>query len=289
MQMKNMYSIWAELPSPLKTEFRNLFQSYASHIYERNGLVLTSYVPSEMGGNMPAEDYLVHMKEEQLPQCYITQSFGECSHSRFISRFLDHRIYKEPEIFGYFPEFMVVDLKRLGSRPVPESYEQLCLEDYKGEICLIGSPKIPDPMAALYIYRKLGEEAMIQFIKNIGNFASPVDTIRDIGKSTNEFGSIFIMPSLFASVCAEKRHTAVIIPKTGVIAEPMIFMEHRDACVGGYIREFLFSKEMKFMLENKQFVFADGSLQRIDTLCQKSICPELEFVYLRMIQFSDAD
>ena len=105
-----MYSIWAELASPIKTDFRNAFLKYSERIYNAEGIKLTSYIPSEMGGNMLHQDYLMNMSEEQLPECYVTGSFGECSGKVFYKRFIETGIYDPPEIFGYFPELIAKDL-----------------------------------------------------------------------------------------------------------------------------------------------------------------------------------
>lgn len=280
-----MYSIWAELASPLKADFKRLFHDYSRQVFDRDGQILTSYIPSEMGGSMPKSDYLTYMEDSELPQCYVTMSFGECSYKDFINKWLKTGVYCEPNIFGYFPEVMVIDLKRLGDRPVPYFYEDLCRPEYQGEICLIGSPKIPDPMLAYFIYKKLGKEDMILFIQNIGGFASPVDTIRHIGKSTNRFGSIFIMPTLFAAVCSDKMHAKVIIPKTGAIAEPFIYMKHKNAKDSEYIKEFLYSDGVRQLLEQNQFAFHDTENIPIDSMFHKGIYPEIEMIYQSMKEY----
>jgi len=274
-----MYSIWAELASPIKTDFRNAFLKYSEKVYEKEGVKLTSYVPSEMGGNMTKKDYLVNMSCEQLPECYVTGSFGECSNKIFYKRFLETGIYDAPEIFGYFPELMVVDCKRLGKRPVPCKYEDLCSDTYKGEICLIGSSAVPDPTAAVLIYRSVGKAGIKSFVNNINSFAAPVDTIRHIGKTSNRFGSVFIMPSLFAQVCAEKENVAVIIPEKGAAAEPLIFMCKRNSAVKKYIRNFLFSYEVKRIFEEKTFSAVEYENVKIDELCKQSITEELDEIF----------
>lgn len=282
MQVVYMYSIWAELASPLKTDFRNAFLKYSEKIYNTEGIKLTSYVSSEMGGNMPQKDYLINMSEEQLPECYVTGSFGECSSKLFYSRFLKTGIYENPQIFGYFPEVMVVDCRRLDKRPIPHKYEDLCNEIYKGEVCLIGSSAIPDPTAAVLIYRSMGIEAVRKLKENINSFAAPVYTIRHIGRSSNKFASVFIMPSLFAEVCAEKENVTVIIPEKGIAAEPMVFMYKKNSQIKKYIKQFLFSDEVKRIFETKKILPADCKKIRIDELCKKSITEELEEVFSLM-------
>lgn len=277
-----MYSIWAELASPIKTDFRNAFLKYSERIYNTEGIKLTSYIPSEMGGNMLHQDYLMNMSEEQLPECYVTGSFGECSGKVFYKRFIETGIYDPPEIFGYFPELMVVDCKRLGKCPVPRKYEDLCSDTYKGEICLIGSSAVPDPTAAVLIHRSIGTEGVMKFKRNINSFAAPVDTIRHIGRISNNFASVFIMPSLFADVCAEKENVEVVVPENGAAAEPLIFMCKRNSAVKKYMKQFLFSNDVKILLEEKSFLSVEYNRIKIDKLCKKSITEELDEMFSLM-------
>lgn len=274
------YDFWAELASPLKTDFRNAFLDYAGEVYERTGLVLSVYVPAAMGGDMPREDYLMRMPREELPDCLFTMSFGECSHPEFRRRILDRGIYGGWEAVAYFPELMVADTVRLGDRPVPLAYEELTKECYRGEIALVGSPAIPDPTVPLYLYRRLGRAALEQFARNIRGFAAPVNTIRHIGKSSNHFASIFIMPALFAFVCGEKPGARVILPREGAAAEPMVLLTRGDTEKSGLIRRFLFSDPVKVLFEKKGFPHGTEPFLPVAADCRRElICPQLTEVY----------
>jgi hypothetical protein len=274
------YDFWAELVSPLKSDFRNAFYQYAGEVYRSRGIALTAYLPAAMGGDMLSEDYLTYLPESELPECLLAMGFGECSSLEFARRILSGGIYEQIETAAFFPELMVADLERLGSRPVPENYEDLADEAYFGEISIIGNPKLPDPTAALYLYRKLGRDALVQFARNIHAFAAPVDTIRHIGKKSNNFASIFIMPSLFAFVCKEKTGAKVIIPPKGAAAEPILFMSKNASEKSRLIRSFLYSEPVRKLFAEKCFPMAGDEFLSIDPVCKKTcICEELEEVF----------
>lgn len=274
------YDFWAELVSPLKTEFRTAFLQYAGEIYDSCKLPLTAYIPATMGGDMPREDYLMNMHPDDLPECILTMSFGECSHPKFAERILARGIYSQIEAAAYFPELMVVDTVRLGGRPIPGAYEELADDIYRGEIALIGSRQFPDPTVPLYIYRELGAQALARFAENIHAFAAPVTTIRHIGKHSNDFASIFIMPSLFAFACAEKPGARVVIPRAGAAAEPIILMSKRFTETSRLIRHFVFSDHVRKMFADKRFPMAEAEFIPIAVCCKKElICSELEEVY----------
>jgi len=243
-------NLWAELPSPMKTDFREAFYTYAAGIYRKEKRIINAYVPAAMGACMPEEDYLIHMQPEELPDVYLCMSYGECSSGGFISRLLDTGVYAYPRPWCYFPELIAADLVQLEMHGVkcPESYNDLIDPAYEGLICLIGNRNLPDPMLPLYIYHRYGREGLKALCKNIRGTAGPSSTIRYIGKEYNPYGAIFVMPALFTRICLEKRNVRVIVPESGVLAEPIIYLkktqlEKEDENTAACIDEFLFSEQ----------------------------------------------
>ena len=80
---KRPYDLWAEVPSPIKTRLRNAFTAYAEECFQKDGILLKAYVPAQVGGNMPKEEYLKGMKPEDLPDACFLMDFGECSEATF--------------------------------------------------------------------------------------------------------------------------------------------------------------------------------------------------------------
>ena len=274
---------WAEVASPLKNPLKEAFLNYAGKLYENKNILLSSYFPSCMGGDMPSSDYLINMELKNIPKNFLTMGFGECFTSSFYEKFIKSGIYTHAEIIAWFPETMVIDVRRLGSRPVPKSFFDLTDSCYCGEICIIGTPQIPDPLAALFIYKQFGLTAAKAFAHNLAGFGAPVNAIRHIGRNSNTFGSIFIMPLLFANVCRELKNALVIQPSEGYLAEPFILYSKAENCDNEkrrYIKEFLTSKVFEEISSEKIFFKADSrNNQKIFHLCQNTYFPELEFVY----------
>ena len=63
------------------------------------------------------------MKPEDLPDACFLMDFGECSEATFAA--LAEKAYEKPEIRAWFPEVMAVDIRRLGERKIPETYDDL--------------------------------------------------------------------------------------------------------------------------------------------------------------------
>lgn len=274
--------LWCETASPVKNGLKDAFFEYAAQIYEEKKIVLSSYFPSAMGGDMPATDYLFNMNPEELPENLLTMSFCEISTDSFINRYIKTGVYKTIDSVAYFPLVMVCDKTRLETKnlPIPENYTDLCNSCYKNEICIIGVPGLPDPTVALHIYKTLGKKASMDFSMNIAGFGAPVNVIRHIGKSSNNFGSIFVIPLLFAKVCQEKKSALIITPESGFIAENFVFLSkslesEKSKLIHAFFTNSLFTNVM----EKKYFpTQLDSSIARINSELQ-CYYPELAEVY----------
>lgn len=273
--------LWVELPSPLKISVKNAFFDFAKKVYEKNGRVISSYFPSVMGGDMPKEDYLINMSPEKVPENYLAMAFGESSSPVFYRKFIETGLYRQRKTVAWFCETMVVDVKRLGHRPLPASYFDLVNPCYKGEVCIIGTPEIPDPLLPLFIQKKLGKKGSEELIKNIAGFGAPVNAIRHIGKSSNHFGSIFVMPLLFANVCRKLKNALVIEPEEGLFAEPFVlFSKNPDDEKSRLIQDFFSSPEFEEVLKEKDFLSSSVENDRkISPLCRDFYFPEIEEIY----------
>ena len=276
-------SLWAELPSPMKTDFRESFYAYAGNVYRKEKQILNAYVPAAMGACMPEEDYLIRMRPEELPDVYLCMSYGECSSAAFISRFLNSGIYETPQAWCFFPELIVADLKQLEKRGVscPESYDDLACPAYRDLVCLIGSGGLPDPMLPIYMYHRHGREGVKALCRNIRTVAGPSSTIRYIGKEQNPYGAVCVMPALFAGIC-RKQNVRVILPESGALAEPVIYMKKAgEENTTSRIEAFLFSGRGMQTASSRRMTPADGhgGAIPIDRFCRTHLLyPELETV-----------
>ena len=261
---KKPYDLWAEVPSPIKSRLRTTFSACTED--------LNAYIPAQVGGNMTKEEYLKEWKPEDLPDACFLMDFGECADPVFAA--LAEKVYEKPKIQAWFPEVMALDLKRLNGRKIPETYDDLLREEYLGEICLIGTVKMPDPLTGLYILRKHGPEGLNSFARNVASFAPPSETLRHVGHPSNSYGSIFLMPPLFAQICLEKAAARVVIPQTGALAEPMLLYQKPNAPAKEKIRTFFESTTFRDLMADYQMPVPGDHRFRIDESCRKPATEE---------------
>ncbi|MFQ9151856.1 MAG: hypothetical protein ACLR6B_10530 [Blautia sp.] len=90
-----------------------------------------------------------------------------------------------------------------------------------------------------------------------------------MGHSSNSYGSIFLMPPLFAQICLEKAAAKVIIPKTGALAEPMLLSTRNPVPLRRKNPHLFESTAFRDLMADYQMpVFGDHRF-RIDENCGK--------------------
>lgn len=250
--------LWAEVPSPIKNDFVRLFYEYTQFYYEKSGNILTSYIPTGMSSCMPKEDYICTMPQEEIPDSFFSLAYSEPSHRSFSDKLINTGIYTNSEICGFFPEVMVIDLVKLNGRKIPQNYDELLDDSFAGEICTIGNPAIPDPTLGLYILRKFGENGLQKLSRNKAGFISPSKVIRHIGKKSNCYGTVFIIPAMFAAVCGKNKDACVIIPDSGAIAEPFLLFQKAEGKNITAVSDFFRSSKFRAMMNDKMFVSGEN-------------------------------
>lgn len=236
------------------------YRKLAAHMIELSAEVENNY------------DYLAGFSEKAFPDSCMIMNFGEYSDRTFFEKAA--KIYEEQRICAYFPEILVVDKRRLNNRLIPKSYEELTDPVYEKELCILGMPSLPDPALALYLLRSMGEEGVEALAKNVGCFVPPSKTIRHIGKKSNVYGSIFVMPALFAKICLENPQAEVIVPQKGALAEPMLLLQKKQGRYKKEVLEFFHSDIFVSMMAEKQMPVPEDSRFSISPLCQRPFLPE---------------
>ena len=70
------YDLWADLPSPIKTTFRNSCYEQIKKLYQQTGYKYQAYIPAEPAGGADAEDMIMNMPLQKIPGAYLAMGFG---------------------------------------------------------------------------------------------------------------------------------------------------------------------------------------------------------------------
>ena len=97
---------------------------------------------------------------------------------------------------------------------------------------------------------------------------------------SNSYGSIFLMPPLFAQICLEKAAARVVIPQTGALAEPMLLYQKSSAPAKEKIRTFFESITFRELMADYQMPAIGDNRFRIEKSCWKLATEEeVEIVF----------
>lgn len=212
--------LYAELPCPVKPVFKARFNTFNCEYYNKNNSVFTSYIPNALGSNIKHDIFGV-CSEKELPNISITYKYGEIMRNNFIEKYINRGVFGSSPFheLAYLSEVIVINKK--GNLRYPKSWKELTNKEYEGRICLFGANNMPDYLLPLMIYKEYGIEYVKKLFYNTVCVSSPADATREIGSFKTK-ADIFILPYVFAKECFGKRNIEIIIPKEGVLVEPIV-------------------------------------------------------------------
>jgi ABC-type Fe3+ transport system substrate-binding protein len=130
-------------------------------------------------------------------------------------------------MYGAFPSVMMVDLTRLGSRPMPKRWEDLGNPIYKGDISISGwEDEIPDPLL-FNTWKTYGEKGLQAFAKNIKNFWAPAQMAKTAGSGSTEGTAIYVLSLFFALANPRDDKVRIVWPEEGAWFTSLSFQAKR--------------------------------------------------------------
>lgn len=244
----NKINLFAELPCPIKQAFREKFNEMNLVHYHKTGQRFKAYIPNVLGSEM-RKNYLLSVEDEDnLPEIYLGYLFGDVSDSLFVEKYLASAVYSPFKTIAYFVEVLLANSSTVD---VPQSWEELLDDKYKGRICTFGANNIPDYVLPITIYKKYGINGVATLFSNIKQVISPVEISRKIGTSKISDDDIYIMPYIFASICAEKPSVKLTIPCEGVLVEPLVMIRKTNS--SSEMCEWLYDNTVTELFEKNNF------------------------------------
>ncbi|HNX04882.1 MAG TPA: ABC transporter substrate-binding protein [Opitutales bacterium] len=147
-------------------------------------------------------------------------------------------------IYGAFPSVFMVDLARLGDRPMPRSWSDLNNPIYKGDITISGwEDEVPDSII-FNMWKNLGEKALGDFARNVKNFWAPAQMVKAAGTSNPEGTPIYVLNHFFAKGCPRTDIVKLVWPEDGAWFNPLSVLAKRGRRpVSNLAIDYLFSDD----------------------------------------------
>lgn len=259
---------------PIKHLYKEAYENALLAHYEKTGESFVSFVPMGCGGPDPYEYIWDAHHEDELPDVIASVGFGSFYRKEFRERFIDKGTFVSvqppvPEpfasagiadpkgnytIYSVFTYIMLVDFKKLGDLPVPESWGDLLNPIYEKNIIIGGSDDAVNEVLLLNIYREFGDEGLKKLAPNIKEAWHASQMAKAAGSSMQKGAAIYVLPWFFAKSCPNTEHAKIIWPKDGALVSPMYMLVKKSAAERMKpVVDFMTGRELGEMTEKSFF------------------------------------
>lgn len=182
---------------------------------------------------------------DKLPDIIMSMSFDEIYDQRFIDKYVNKGYFTSVlDIDQQYLELgceddsytlnaglvmvFLVDNKRLGDLPVPQTWEDLLDPIYVNQIIGFGDEyKQIFEYPLFYLYQEYGLESMQKLAHNVKGIYHAAKASQLAGTNSREGGAIYYMPLTFARLC-ESKDVSIIFPQDGAFIIPISFLVKKD-------------------------------------------------------------
>lgn len=227
---------------------------------------------------MPAGCHAAHVYEElwktedadALPCLLADTGFGDYNRPEFKQRWLDSGFYApipdaavrrefreaglldrlgRHQVYGASPELILVDLARLGARPVPRTWSDLLHPRFARDIVISGEPGDIHESFLFGLYQDHGTQALEFLGANVKDFMHPAEMAKCAGSLNPRGAALYIVPGFFARGCPHGHRVRVVWPEDGAYVSPFYMLRRSDPTPAAEaVRSFLTSAEWALQL-----------------------------------------
>lgn len=134
---------------------------------------------------------------------------------------------KQYSMIGVVPAVFLINVKELGERKMPESWEDVLHPDFKNSISLPVSDFDLFNAILLNIYKMYGEEGIIKLGGNMQRSMHPSEMVKSHSKLL-ERPSVTIMPYFFTKMVKNGGPMEAVWPKDGAIMSPIFLLTKKE-------------------------------------------------------------
>lgn len=127
-------------------------------------------------------------------------------------------------IFSCSPYVLLIDKNKLGSLPVPKTWDDLFKAEYRNNIIVDGSHKYISSVILHYTYKEHGEEGLKKLAQNTKDIWFPAKMAKLAGTSYVNGAAIYVIPWFFAECCSNIEETSIIWPDDGSLIYPLYML-----------------------------------------------------------------
>jgi hypothetical protein len=240
----------AYAPCPLRNELKQRLHRHFRDAAKSGVAEPVWYVPGGCHSENPYDGLWQTGDAAELPGLLVETGFGDFNRPEFVRRWLETGVYAavldadvRPEfrdaglvdpqhqfrVFGANIELPLVDLKRLGDRPLPRTWADVLHPRFKGDVIVSGEPGSIHESILFSLYRDHGEEGLAALGANVREFMHPAEMAKTAGSANPRGAAIYLLPAFFGKSTPHKEATKLIWPEEGAYLTPQYLLRKADA------------------------------------------------------------
>ena len=126
-------------------------------------------------------------------------------------------------------EVILVDKKRLGSRPLPKTWADLLHPQFNRDIIISGEEGDIHESFLFGLHKDHGEAGLAALGANVSNFMHPAEMAKTAGSENPKGAALYILPWFFARSTPHRDRTSVVWPEEGAYLSPLYLFQKRNA------------------------------------------------------------
>lgn len=258
------------LPCPVRLPLLESIDAFTRQVTDTTGLTVATELIAASGGQSWLEQNVVGIKEENVPDIFVSAGFDVFFDERSFGRLVKKGMFedmtgachdymaqmRDPNgnygMIGVVPAVFMVNLDALEGREVPKSWADLLKPEFENSVSLpVGDFDLFNALL-VQIHHMYGDEAVIKLSKSMVQSMHPAQMVKNAGKKNVEKPAVTIMPYFFTKMLFGSKTVEIVWPEEGSIISPIFMLTRKDRKdVIKPAADFLGGKEVGEILSHK--------------------------------------
>lgn len=237
------------LPCPVRVPLLETFQEW--HSSQTLGYRLEYDLKAASMGIGWLEESLKSEDIEKLPDVFISAGFDMFFDKKLFGKYKSRDLFedlmnfeqynedfeneslslrdpkKQYSMIGVVPAVFLVNVKELGDRKMPKSWEDVLSDEFRNSISLPVSDFDLFNAILLNIYKLYGEDGIVRLGRNMQRSMHPSEMVKSHAKLL-ERPSVTIMPYFFTKMVKNGGPMEAVWPEDGAIMSPIFLLTKKD-------------------------------------------------------------
>jgi ABC-type Fe3+ transport system substrate-binding protein len=247
-------------PCPLRNELRQRLHRYFCAIEAKGGTTPAWFMPAGCHSPNPYDELWQTTDAAELPVLISETGFGDYNRPEFVRRWFDTGVFGkieagairpefheaglvDPEgqfhVYGAAPELLLVDLNRLGDRPIPRTWVDVLHPRFRHDVIVSGEPGEIHESLVHGLGSDHGEAGMAALGANVRDFFHPAEMAKMAGSAHPRGAALYILPLFFAQSCPHREAVNVVWPEEGTYLNPLYLFRKAAAPTAAAAQDYL--------------------------------------------------